>query len=92
MNMTNIIKKDEYVYECASCGSSFKAAEIKLITPTRDFTISTAGYKVMCVERNGDLRSKPNPKQRDGDKLLACPRCDHIHLNGFNLKGLNRKE
>lgn len=92
MNMVDVIEKDEYVYECANCKAGFKATEIKLVEPTDNFVILTPGYTVMCVEKNGDLRSKQNPKQKDWDKLLACPKCSQIHLKGFNLKGVNRGE
>ena len=92
MNMVDIIEKDEYVYECADCKANFKATEIRLVDPTDRFTILTPGYTIMCVEKNGDLRSKQNPRQRDGDKLLACPKCGQVHLKGFNLRGINRGE
>lgn len=91
MNMVDVIEKDTYVYECANCKARFRAVEIKLVGPADNFTISTPGYKIMCAEKNGDLRNKENPRQRDGDKLLACPKCGHIHLNGFNFGGFNRE-
>jgi len=90
--MTELMEKDQKLYECDECKGTFKATEIKLVDPLDNFTVLTPGYKIMCVEKDGNLSNKPNPRQRDGDKLLACPKCGHIHLNGFNLRGLNREE
>ena len=86
MNMTELIEKDQYVYECDECKGTFKAVEVKLVNPADNITISTPGYKIMCVEKDGNICGKPNPRERDGDKLLACPKCGQIHLNGFNLR------
>lgn len=90
VNMVDLIEKDQYVYECDECKHAFKAVEIKLVDPADNFTVLTPGYKIMCVEANGNICGKQNPKKADGDKLIACPKCGEIHLNGFNLKGLRR--
>lgn len=86
MNMTELMEKDQKLYKCDECGATFKPVEVKLVDPADNVTIATPGYKIMCVEADGTICGKQNPRARDGDRLLACPKCGRIHLNGFDLK------
>lgn len=86
MNMTELFEKDPRLYECDNCKAGFKSVELKLVDPADNITISTPGYKIMCVEADGTICGKPNPRKADGDKLLACPKCGQVHLDGFHLK------
>lgn len=90
MNMTELLEKDQYVYRCDKCKHAFKAVEIKLVDPADNVTILTPGFKIVCVEKDGTICGKPNPRKKDGDRLLACPKCGQIHLYGLSLKHLNR--
>lgn len=92
MKMTELIEKDQYVYKCDACEHTFRAAEVKLVDPADNITISTPGYKIMCVEADGNICGKQNPRKADGDKLLACPKCGEIHFSGLDLKRVNRGE
>lgn len=86
MNMTELMEKDRNLYECDECKATFKPMEVKLVDPSDNFVIATPGWQTMCVEKDGNICGKQNPRERDGDKLLACPKCGQVHLNGFNRK------
>jgi hypothetical protein len=82
MNMTELPEKDQNLYKCDKCAGTFKAVEAKLVDPADNVEIF--GYAIMCVEKDGAIVSKCNPKKANGDKMLACPHCETIHLNGFD--------
>jgi len=84
MKLTELIETDKDLYECDNCKSAFTAEEIKLVDPADNFKILTPGFHFMCVEKDGTICGKSDPKKEDGDKLLSCPKCDQVHINGFN--------
>lgn len=92
--MAELVEKDQYVYECNKCKRTFKAAEIRLVNPPKDIaTISPhRGLMIMCMDKNGVIDGKHDPKRENGDKLLSCPKCGEIHLNGLDLQSLNRSK
>ena len=86
MTITELIKEDKNLYECDECKKTFTAAEVKLVDPADNVTILTPGFQIMCVEKDGNICGKADPKKEDGDKLLSCPSCGQVHLTGFNKK------
>lgn len=92
VNMTDLIEKDRYVYVCDECKHTFGAAEIRLVNPPNDISdiAPERGVMIMCMDKDGVIDGKHNPQRKDGDKLLACPKCGEIHLNGLDLKSLRR--
>jgi len=86
MTIIELIETDKGLYECDDCKSTFTAEEIKLVDPADNFKILTPGFHFMCVEKDGTICGKADPKKEDGDKLLSCPKCGYIHFTGFNKK------
>jgi len=86
MNLTELIKTDKKLYKCDECKGTFKSSEVKLVDPADNVKILTPGYKIMCVEKDGTICGKQNPLKDEGDRLLSCPKCGQLHLNGFDSK------
>lgn len=86
MKIKDLIKEDHNLYECDVCKDTFTIVEVKLVDPADNVTILTPGFKIICVEKDGNICGKANPRKEDGDRLLSCPRCGQLHLNGFNKK------
>ena len=82
--MTTKIKvkdKDNLTYKCDGCGETLKAKEFKLEKPIDNIHMMMS---VMYVDKDGNPGKSHYDKLKKSDRLLACPYCDQIHLNGFD--------
>jgi DNA-directed RNA polymerase subunit RPC12/RpoP len=68
-------------YVCDSCNKEFMGKDIILVDPligdVKPFT------PMAFVDKRGKLRCG-QPWSELGDRVLACPHCEHIHLYGFD--------
>ena len=81
------LRDDINTYRCDSCGKAFRGHEAKLVAwPKNKPIYSGDSYEdyVKYVDKLGricaDSKVFPN---REGDQLVACPHCGHIHKYGF---------
>jgi hypothetical protein len=77
MNINNT-----FTYKCDICEQWFAAMAAKFVDPMAGI-IFGAGFAVKCLCKDGEIRGKRNPKKSMGDRILACPFCDSIHIRNF---------
>lgn len=78
------IQNLELKYKCDECKGIFVGREVKLVKPHSNFKVLTP-WSIMAVEENGKIIQTDFKNLKEGDRLLACPKCEKIHFNGFDL-------
>jgi len=83
---TDTFKEGE-VFICENCKKEFPAEKIKLQEAFDNPGVTSLTMSFIFVDKNGKIMGGNKPAEKEsGDKLLACPYCDAIHLFGFNVK------
>lgn len=73
-------------WKCDECKKKITNNEIKLVDPIDNFKFLTPIARFTFVDKNGALISgSAQASKQEGDKVLACPYCNTIHLYGFDL-------
>ena len=76
--------KEMLIYKCDDCKKTFKQSEIKKVKPSTNFHLLLQPIYFMDFE--GKAKCGMMDKLEDGDKLLACPHCEKVHLFGFDTE------
>jgi len=71
--------------KCEACHKTVTGKTVKLVEPTDNCKIMTPIMPFIYVDKHGTIQGGMNMADRNiGDKMLACPHCDHVHLFGFD--------
>jgi len=69
-------------YRCENCERTFKAVDIVLVSPPKQFTKPVNGYRF--VNKFGRVIGGTKPPNADaGDKVYGCPHCLHPHMSAI---------
>jgi uncharacterized C2H2 Zn-finger protein len=71
------------VYQCDECKATFKAKEVKLQEAATNITMLTPPMPLIFIDKD-DVIKMGGQKAEEGDQVLSCPRCEMVHLFGFN--------
>jgi len=75
----------EEKYKCDSCKKVFPLSEIKFVEAADNITILTPPMPFVFLDKDGIITGgSQQPSKKNGDKILACPHCDKIHLFGMD--------
>ena len=81
MKFTDITGK----HKCDFCHETFEASEVKLVEPADNVKLFTPIQPFVFVDKDGVIMTATKqPTNAQGDKILACPKCDHTHLFGMD--------
>ena len=85
MATLNDVIKQEKTYKCDECKKTFKAEDIKLVEPNKNFSATSfMGPSFMFLSKDNRIVGGCSYKPEDGDRNLACPHCGYVHLFGFD--------
>jgi len=77
--------RSNLTYVCDNCKHKFKVKDIKLIKKLNNISML---MMVMFVNKDGVPGECVYDKLKKSDRLLACPKCMKVHLNGFDVKNI----
>lgn len=68
-------------YKCDECKRTFKASEVVLRSPIKNIDMIRS---VMVVGADDCIYST-RYGENEGDRIMHCPHCNHVHLFGFDV-------
>jgi len=71
-------------WKCENCKEKITNSEIKLVDPIDNFEILTPMLTFLFIDKNDVITGGGKMASKEkGDKVFACPHCDHVHLYGL---------
>ncbi len=75
----------EEIYKCDECKATFKRSEIKFEDPSENFSFGPGMRFVYVDKDNKPCGGEEAASKAKGDKILACPKCNQVHLFGMDV-------
>ena len=77
------VNQDTKKYKCDECSATFIGKNVKLVKPIKNIEMHPVHSCLIFVDKSGTITGGELKK---GDKLLACPKCEKVHLFGFEQR------
>ncbi len=77
------IQDIQLMYCCDMCSEIFEGKDASLSAPIPNFEVALSTMPIMFVDKEGIIRGSSSMPSEEGDMLMGCPFCNHVHLFGF---------